>query len=700
MAIYNIQPRVAVGGDVLIGTNGTGFAYYVQYRINKDSVINGVWAYVNCNAWGDLAWIGANIRSAGDTNLRASASTVAVSGIGAKWVYIPLSSPLAVTANTEYRIGVYGIDGADLRLEVQSNATAGHTHTVDPLTLTHVSAMFRDGIYNEYYQTYQDCSIGVQLEGTYNTQPPAPTHRMIFNTGYTINGKPMFFAEVSDPDSGNTIVNAQIQVSTNADMSSPYWDLQYGADSGYGSQWGGWAGLPTASNAPAIITWKNIPTGGDVPNGANYVRWRVKDNNGTWSSWSAIQLFYKVASPFTDTIPADALGFKASWLNDIATVIQNYNSFRLSWGVPPLLDGTLDTTKDMKPEHQMERRKIAETTYDALFPLIAWENKGDTLFQSVANMTQSTSGGVLTLTSTSADPQAYMVAGLKANPHIYRYLLVRYKVTAGTAGNMEAFCTTAYAPVFDGTIGISGNAVISDNQWRTVLIDLWTDADYRAKGDITGLRLDFATASGVTMQIDYVRLVRFDYFWSEPALNNLLHIDQATGGDHFGNLDKFSPWSANGQHTFTRDTTTYSTPYGSAKITSTSATAQDMVMGTYYFPAKVTPNSTVTIKITAKASAGKTIGISFWLWDKFGNRYENVGITTKTATGGWDELIGSYTIPSNRYAVQVDLYCLSANNGDSLWWDSAWLIEGVNPKQSLDRKGQHIIDLRNYMALI
>jgi hypothetical protein len=91
------------------------------------------------------------------------------------------------------------------------------------------------------------------------------------------------------------------------------------------------------------------------------------------------------------------------------------------------------------------------------------------------------------------------------DPAIYKYIHIRYRVTAGTAGSTEIFFyNTNHNWAVGGETGYG--SLISDGAWHIVNVDMSADPDYTTGGNILGWRFDWATASGVTMDIDYISL--------------------------------------------------------------------------------------------------------------------------------------------------------------------------------------------------
>ena len=72
----------------------------------------------------------------------------------------------------------------------------------------------------------------------------------------------------------------------------------------------------------------------------------------------------------------------------------------------------------------------------------AYDNGWDAttaITESVQSTLNNNTNGILNLTSTGTDPQFYMRSLGSFDPSIYKYINVRYRVTAGTAYNMQFF---------------------------------------------------------------------------------------------------------------------------------------------------------------------------------------------------------------------------------------------------------------------
>jgi hypothetical protein len=128
-----------------------------------------------------------------------------------------------------------------------------------------------------------------------------------------------------------------------------------------------------------------------------------------------------------------------------------------------------------------------------------------------ANMTvNSINNGILNVTSTNGDPVIDMSGLGSFNPNVYKYINIRYRVTAGAASNMQLF-------YYNGLYG-SANALqrkdvaVSSplNTWQVVSVDMSTPTTGNwFHSNITGWRFDWAITAGCTMEIDFIQLSEF-----------------------------------------------------------------------------------------------------------------------------------------------------------------------------------------------
>jgi large repetitive protein len=134
-----------------------------------------------------------------------------------------------------------------------------------------------------------------------------------------------------------------------------------------------------------------------------------------------------------------------------------------------------------------------------------WLTNTFTVGNSTTTFNTNPTYGIMNITSTGADPSINMPTLGSFNPVTARYINIRYRVTAGTAGTAEIFFyNTAHAGATGGESAV-GN-LISDNAWHVLTIDMQTDPQYVSGGNITGWRYDWSSATGVTMDLDFITL--------------------------------------------------------------------------------------------------------------------------------------------------------------------------------------------------
>lgn len=132
-----------------------------------------------------------------------------------------------------------------------------------------------------------------------------------------------------------------------------------------------------------------------------------------------------------------------------------------------------------------------------------WDTQPYTKFHSTIN---STTNGILNVTTTGNDPQINMYNLGSFDPSVYKYINFRYRVVAGTGGFAQIFFTNSAITSATGGYAVT-KSLISDNNWHIATIDMsahasWTDSN------ITGWRFDYSNNSGVTMEIDFIQLGR------------------------------------------------------------------------------------------------------------------------------------------------------------------------------------------------
>lgn len=131
-----------------------------------------------------------------------------------------------------------------------------------------------------------------------------------------------------------------------------------------------------------------------------------------------------------------------------------------------------------------------------------WDTQPYSAFNTTFN---NTTDGVLNLTSTSSDPFIEMYNLGAFDPSVYKYINFRYRVVSGTANQGQIFFLNGAMTLASGS-KIKWKSLISDGQWHTAVVDMSTHPLWASDGNITGIRYDYTTASGVTMDLDFIEL--------------------------------------------------------------------------------------------------------------------------------------------------------------------------------------------------
>lgn len=131
-----------------------------------------------------------------------------------------------------------------------------------------------------------------------------------------------------------------------------------------------------------------------------------------------------------------------------------------------------------------------------------WDTQPASILQTTIN---SNWNGILNVTTTGVDPQINMFDRGSFDPTVYKYINFRYRVVSGTAGAAQFFFLNVGESMPDGSKYVD-KTLISDNQWHTASVDMSANALWASGGAITGIRYDYATGSGATLDLDFIEL--------------------------------------------------------------------------------------------------------------------------------------------------------------------------------------------------
>lgn len=127
-------------------------------------------------------------------------------------------------------------------------------------------------------------------------------------------------------------------------------------------------------------------------------------------------------------------------------------------------------------------------------------------YAAIHTTVNSTAGGVLNLTSTGNDPSFNMPSIGSFDPNIFRWIEFRYRILSGPVTGAEFFFTNDRYTGANAGQQVNTPALIADGQWQIRRVDMWSHPDWKNFGNIRGWRYDWATASGVNMELDYISL--------------------------------------------------------------------------------------------------------------------------------------------------------------------------------------------------
>lgn len=279
---------------------------------------------------------------------------------------ISMGTPTTISWNPSSVISGSGLSISNYTLQYSTNGGSTWTTIVTTASASYTWTPSSSSMSSVILRVIANQSDGTTTAGpnsntftVVNAPPNAPTFSHITSGGSTVNSDPKLFFNVSDPTSGNSITNMEVQVSTDSTFSTVNLDGQYGSDSGYGYIYpngpstSGFTGLPTTTNTSSQITW--IIPGVTMSPNTYHLRARCKNNNGLWSAWSATQQYTVAAVPWND-VPS-GYGMKAQWMNDIRDVTNNTLSFRGYLQYPMF---NLDTTWDIQSWQISIRRKLID----------------------------------------------------------------------------------------------------------------------------------------------------------------------------------------------------------------------------------------------------------------------------------------------------------------------------------------------------
>lgn len=113
--------------------------------------------------------------------------------------------------------------------------------------------------------------------------------------------------------------------------------------------------------------------------------------------------------------------------------------------------------------------------------------------------------GVLRFTTINTDPMINMYNIGSFDPNVYKFIQVKYRIVSGNAGHVEIFFTNTQYTSATGA-QVRNAPLNSDGNWNVVTVAMHTHPNW-TNSNITGWRFDMGTASGVTIEVEWIRLV-------------------------------------------------------------------------------------------------------------------------------------------------------------------------------------------------
>ncbi len=256
------------------------------------------------------------------------------------------------------------------------------------------------------------------------------------------------------------------------------------------------------------------------------------------------------------------------------------------------------------------------------------------VYGAAATTINSTTGGLINLTSTSNDPNIDMTGLGSFAPATFKYINVRFRVTSvAQVTGMEIFW---YNTLYTGANGaqMKSQPITSvQNVWQTVSINMSApSAGNWLHSNVTGWRFDWAVNSGVTMEIDFVSLS------SQPIVGEGAAFTTGTAGTYYSAIQ-----NACGLTTCQSVTLTNS----AASAVGAVSANQNICIGDQ--PANMTiASATGTIQWQQADNAGFTVGLA------------NLGTNSTTLTSAQ---VGGLSSTKYFRAVVTNNGCTAATSG-------------------------------------
>lgn len=119
----------------------------------------------------------------------------------------------------------------------------------------------------------------------------------------------------------------------------------------------------------------------------------------------------------------------------------------------------------------------------------------------VYNTNYNINNGIITLESTAINPQLDMYNITSFSPLKYRYIDVKYKLNV-----QDDYMGLVFEENPTDETYLIKKEIIGDGQWHIATFDLWSNVAIKNKENITGWIFNWATKTGVSLDIDYIKV--------------------------------------------------------------------------------------------------------------------------------------------------------------------------------------------------
>lgn len=336
-------------------------------RFNVPTQIAGVWRYWTTGSGGNTSNSACAVVTDANGVVLATGpyETFTVSG----WHYSPLTTPLSVSAGTDYYVG-HCTTYSNVRYTMGYGTTSVNTNTVNS---TYMTVYNTSRGTNNSYPTVGSTSgfgsassggylynIGVRIQWNSNTPPSAFLDVLSSGAGYLISPRPRFVTRGTDPDGSN--LEHYIQIATDSGFSNIVvntWATH--TNTSYPSETGndGWVTKGVVANN--AVNYYTPPM--NLAAGNYYARTAAWD--GTESgAYSSTTVFTIVNNAWT-TAPGVGGAISKYTIDEIRTVV---NAVRQARGLAAKTwtDDVVGTVVNIYAVHLTELRNAIQEIYNAL----------------------------------------------------------------------------------------------------------------------------------------------------------------------------------------------------------------------------------------------------------------------------------------------------------------------------------------------